>query len=253
MGTYTVQPGDTLYGIAFRQGVDFRDLIAWNGIEDPTLIHPGQTLRVLPLPGAPARRAVADGAASGPSAPVANAPPARPPASPSPPRSATTSPAPASPAPAAAAGKPPRATAPAATPGPRVATAANGVPAKGKWRWPADGRILSRFGDGGALGQGVDIAGKVGDPVLASAGGRVVYAGSGLIGYGKLIIVKHNDNYLSAYGHNEALLVDEGDDVAPGQKLARMGRGPGNRALVHFEIRLNGKPVNPLQFLPKRK
>ena len=118
------------------------------------------------------------------------------------------------------------------------------------WRWPADGELAAGFGDATSLGKGIDIRGRVGDPVVAASDGEVVYSGSGLIGYGKLIIVKHNNAYLSAYGHNSALLVDEGDSVRSGQRIARMGQGPGQQPVLHFEIRLNGKPVDPLRYLP---
>lgn len=127
----------------------------------------------------------------------------------------------------------------------RPATAAD-------WTWPADGVVLARFGKANATGQGIDIGGKKGDVVRAAAAGSVVYSGSGLLGYGKLIILKHNDTYLSAYGHNDALLIQEGDSVTAGQRIAKMGVGPGDRALLHFEIRRKGQPVDPMQHLPSR-
>lgn len=118
------------------------------------------------------------------------------------------------------------------------------------WRWPATGQVLARFSDATTGGQGIDIAGKKGDDIIASAAGTVVYSGSGLLGYGKLIILKHNHTYLSAYGHNDVLLVREGDSVAAGQRIGTMGIGPGDRALLHFEIRRKGQPVDPLLHLP---
>jgi len=121
-----------------------------------------------------------------------------------------------------------------------------------EWTWPAEGALLARFGDATSIGQGIDIGGNRGNPVRASAGGQVVYSGSGLLGYGKLIILKHNDSYLSAYGHNNRLLVGEGESVAAGQRIGEMGVGPGDRAILHFEIRIKGKPVDPLQYLPSR-
>ncbi|MDX1442466.1 MAG: peptidoglycan DD-metalloendopeptidase family protein [Gammaproteobacteria bacterium] len=124
---------------------------------------------------------------------------------------------------------------------------------KGGWQWPHGGNLIARFGeDNGTGGKGVDIEGIVGDPVVATAAGKVVYAGSGLVGYGKIIIVKHSEKYLSAYGHNSELFVREGEQVEQGDRIAAMGRGPGNRPLLHFEIRLNGKAVDPLEYLPNR-
>ena len=120
------------------------------------------------------------------------------------------------------------------------------------WRWPADGAVVSSFASGDPTRQGVDIAGKAGQPVNAASDGVVVYSGSGLVGYGELVIVKHNDQWLSAYGHNRARLVNEGQVVKAGQQIAEMGRSGASRDMLHFEIRYNGKPVNPQQYLPKR-
>ncbi|HEX2140492.1 MAG TPA: peptidoglycan DD-metalloendopeptidase family protein [Woeseiaceae bacterium] len=120
------------------------------------------------------------------------------------------------------------------------------------WAWPTPGPVVVGFGERPGTGTGVLIGGKSGQPVRAAAGGRVVYSGSGLIGYGQLIIVKHNDTYLSAYGHNASLLVQEGETVGQGQRIATMGEGPGREPRLHFEIRQNGKPVDPRQYLPER-
>lgn len=120
------------------------------------------------------------------------------------------------------------------------------------WEWPTPGRVVVEFGERPGTGTGVLIGGDSGQPVRAAAGGRVVYSGSGLIGYGQLIIVKHNDTYLSAYGHNASLLVQEGETVGQGQRIATMGEGPEREPQLHFEIRQNGKPVDPRQYLPKR-
>jgi lipoprotein NlpD len=120
------------------------------------------------------------------------------------------------------------------------------------WIWPASGKVGVEFGDRPGTGTGILIDGRHGDPVRAAAAGRVVYAGDGLIGYGKLIILKHNDTYLSAYGHNASLLAREGEAIDKGQRIATMGEGPGREPRLHFEIRRNGKPVNPRQFLPAR-
>ena len=121
-----------------------------------------------------------------------------------------------------------------------------------KWAWPTNGRINVNFGAKPGTGTGVLVNGKAGQPIIAAASGRVVYAGSGLIGYGQLIILKHNDTYLSAYGYNASLLVKEGDQIRKGQKIATMGEGPERKPRLHFEIRRNGKPVNPRQYLPAR-
>ena len=120
------------------------------------------------------------------------------------------------------------------------------------WRWPADGKVAVEFGKRPGSGTGILIAGREGQTIKAAANGRVVYSGGGLIGYGELIILKHNDTYLSAYGHNKSLLVVEGDTVKKGQRIATMGEGPGREPRLHFEIRKNGEPVNPRQYLPAR-
>ena len=120
------------------------------------------------------------------------------------------------------------------------------------WRWPGAGNVIGTFVAGDQTKQGIDIAGKAGDPVQAAADGEVVYSGNGLLGYGELIIVKHNANFLSAYGHNRARLVKEGDKVKAGQQIAEMGSSASSRDELHFEIRKNGKPVNPLDYLPVR-
>jgi lipoprotein NlpD len=120
------------------------------------------------------------------------------------------------------------------------------------WRWPADGQLSSTFAAGNPTRQGIDIGGRAGDPVRAAADGSVVYSGNGLIGYGELIIIKHNASFLSAYGHNRKRLVKEGDRVKAGQVIAEMGSSGANRDSLHFEVRRNGKPANPLDFLPRR-
>lgn len=121
-----------------------------------------------------------------------------------------------------------------------------------KWRWPTDGEVIARYGASAKTQSGIQIGGRRGQPVRVAAAGRVVYAGTGLAGYGHLLIVKHNEDYLSAYGHNQRLLAREGDQVAAGQQIASMGIGPGRRPLLHFEIRKRGEPVDPLRYLPAR-
>lgn len=229
-GAYLVRRGDTLYGIAFRHGLDYRDVARWNAIRSPYTIYPGQTLRLRPhgrLAAAPAQRPPP--AAQSPSRarllPPSQSAPSR--ASPG-----QTSPHPARPA----SGAP----APALAGGPVI------------WIWPTDGQIVGSYVPGDPTRQGVDIAGKGGQPVRAAADGVVVYSGAGLVGYGELVIVKHSDEWLSAYGHNRQRLVAEGAAVKSGQQIAELGRSGASRDMLHFEIRRNGKPVDPLPLLPAR-
>jgi lipoprotein NlpD len=219
--TALVQRGDTLYGVATRHGVAVRDLAAWNGIAPPYTIYPGQRLRLYPssAAGAPPRKVAA--------APAKPAPPTTPGAS-SRPRG-TSAPA----------------TKPAAPSAPPVQS---GI----AWRWPADGTLVNRFIAGDPTRQGIDIAGAGGAPVRAAADGTVVYSGSGLVGYGELVIIKHTDAWLSAYGHNRKRLVNEGQLVKAGEQIAEMGRSGASRDMLHFEVRYNGKPVDPLAYLPQR-
>lgn len=121
----------------------------------------------------------------------------------------------------------------------------------GRWQWPAPGPVLNGFGAGGA-GRGIDIGGELGSPITAAASGEVVYSGAGLVGYGNLIIIKHGDPYLSAYAHAQRLLVNEGDRVTAGEHIADMGRKDSGDALLHFEIRRDGQPIDPISLLPKR-
>lgn len=272
-GSYVVVKGDTLYSIAFRQGVDFRDLAQWNGIAAPYTIWAGQRLKLSP----PARAAAAPvavtrshaGAASTASAPAnsapvfepiaAGVPPAHSAASASAPVAATASVSPSSkpatPA-AAATSVVPVAGVPAAVPAtlPPPAPAAAGVSrvtSGVQWRWPADGSLVGRFQSGDAI-PGIEIAGKSGDAVRAAADGVVVYSGNGLVGYGELVIIKHNDSFLSAYGHNSKRLVKEGQRVSMGQQIAEMGSTGTTRVELGFQIRKDGNPVDPLGYLPPR-
>lgn len=237
---YLVVGGDTLYGIAFRHDVDFRELARWNGIDAPYTIFPGQRLRL--------------NARSATTRVAAREPASRPSAHPRAPGAAS----PRQPMPIAAAPLPPP-RAPAQT-APIVSPPAASVPlAQGPlatqgvvWRWPASGQLVSRYVSGDPTRQGVNIAGNAGQPVFAAAGGEVVYSGAGLIGYGELVIVKHSDVFLSAYGHNRKRLVSEGQRVSAGQQIAEMGRSGASRDMLHFEIRRSGKPIDPLPLLPKR-
>ena len=306
--TYTVKRGDTLYQIALEHGLDYRDLAAWNGIENINVIRVGQALR-LTAPGteaAPGGGSTATaGAAGTTTAPLRTTPPvgaaAPPPASPAAPAAASAAPAPARAAegtnksspkavkepwseqamrdvarngggidapvvasaepvprpvaapPAAVPAAPPSTTVAAATAPAAAPSAAPGVsPGDDEgldWVWPAKGKVVAGFSEATTL-KGIDIAGASGDPVVASAPGKVVYAGTGLRGYGKLVIVKHNATYLTAYAHNREILVKEGQSVTRGQKIAEMGSTDADRVKLHFEIRRLGKPMDPLRYLP---
>lgn len=232
-GEYRVVRGDTLYSIAFRYGFDFRALAAANRIAAPYTIYPGQTLRLREAtpPAKPAStatsRATTSASASSGSKPVAVTKGSS--------GSVTTgSSAPASrqPVPAPVA-KPPA---------PQQAVS--------RWRWPSDGRVIRGFS--ATVHKGIDIGGNRGEAVRAVADGVVVYAGTGIVGLGELLIVKHNDTYLSAYGHNDRLLVREGATVKAGHKIAVKGSSGTDTVKLHFEIRKEGKPVDPLRLLPKR-
>ncbi|WP_188981782.1 peptidoglycan DD-metalloendopeptidase family protein [Pseudomonas matsuisoli] len=233
-GQYKVQRGDTLYSIAFRFGWDWRALAAHNRIAAPYVIHPGQTIRFGSGAStvATAPRTVRPAVSN---TPVVVARPTPPPIT----SGASSTPAPA-PAPK------PTVSAPASTPVQKVTVSSAG------WGWPSNGQLIGRFSSNGSLNKGIDIAGQLGQPVLAAANGTVVYAGSGLRGYGELLIIKHSDTYVSAYGHNRRLLVKEGQQVKVGQTIAEMGSTGADRVKLHFEIRRQGKPVDPLQYLPNR-
>jgi len=236
-GYYTVQPGDTLFRIALDSGQTWRDVQTWNNLTNPNVIEVGQVLRVAPPVGS-ATASVATvpvGTTGVTSAPVTTTSVVSRPLSASGTGTATV--------PAAATATAP---APAPAPAPAAVPAADAV----NFVWPAQGTVVANFDE--AKNKGVSIAGKVGDPVLAAADGRVVYAGAGLRGYGNLIILKHNNTYLTAYAHNQALLVREDQSVKQGQKIAEMGSSDADRVKLHFEVRRQGKPVDPLTYLPKR-
>ena len=235
---YVVQRGDTLFGIAFRHGLDHRDIARWNRLESAHLIYPGQRL-VLSGPAAEtgvAARRPAEAPREPPRNAIASGPP--------PPQSGVTAPQP--PATTTPPARPPASTPPAR---PAAAPAGGGAVV---WRWPTEGQLLTTFSAGDPTRQGVDIVGSAGQPVLAAADGEVVYSGAGLVGYGELIIIKHSDTWLSAYGHNRKRLVAEGQRVKAGQQIAEMGRSGASRDMLHFEIRRNGRPTDPLALLPRR-
>lgn len=231
-GYYTVKAGDTLIRIGLENGQAWKDIARWNNLDNANLIEVGQVLRVVP----PAASAAAPAAETG----VVTRPVASSAVSPS---SAASAPKPAA---SAAAAAPVPAPIPAPTPAPAAASSEDDVP----FIWPASGTLLAGFDE--ARNKGYDIAGKAGDPVLAAADGRVVYAGAGLRGYGNLVILKHNNTFLTAYAHNQALLVKEDQTVRRGQKIAEMGSTDADRVKLHFEIRRQGKPVDPVRYLPAR-
>ncbi len=305
--TYTVKRGDTLALIALDKGLDYRDLAAWNNIENVNLIRVGQVLR-LTAPGtaapgaAPVVASGANGVVTTPlrsAGPIVEAKPggAEPPASGTaapttpgalyPPAGAAAAPRadlvksapkalkepysaenareyPKALAAANAATRPDAATAAAApaqpatavaSAAPAAAAAKPAAPAMGSdddrldWMWPAKGKVVATFSEASTL-KGIDIAGTAGQPVVASAAGKVVYAGSGLRGYGQLVIIKHNEMYLTAYAHNSKIVVKEGDMVARGAKIAEMGNSDADQVKLHFEIRRQGKPMDPQKYLP---
>jgi lipoprotein NlpD len=231
-GYYSVKPGDTLIRVGLDSGQNWRDIARWNNIDNPNLLEVGQVLRVVapgtdttattarPVPTAKLETRPLDGGAAVPVAPVASAP------------------AGATPAPIPAVG-----TAPA------LATAA-GKEDDVAWAWPATAGIATPFDE--TRTKGLVFAGKAGDPVFAAGDGRVIYVGSGVRGFGNLVIVKHNNTYLTAYAHNQTLLVKEDQVVRRGQKIAEMGSSDAERVQLHFEIRKLGKPVDPARLLPPR-
>jgi len=231
-GYYSVKSGDTLIRIGMDNGQSWRDIARWNNIENPNLIETGQVLRVTP----PEETGVVV-------RPVSST-------------NVVTSPAPASAASApatatnTAAVRPP---ASAASP-PNSSTPANSLANTDSaeetvsFQWPTRGNVLAGFDE--VKNKGIDISGKAGDPVLAAADGKVVYAGSGLRGYGNLVILKHNNTYLTAYAHNQSLLVKEDQAIKRGQKIAEMGNSDADQVKLHFEIRRQGKPVDPAKYLP---
>ncbi len=219
-GIYVVQKGDTLRDIAASFGRDAKDIARWNNLDDPNKLRVGQELRVIP----PAEAAVAS-----PVSPTTSAQ-SRP----------LTTPAP---------GATPGAAAPPAGAAPTPPPAATGETAL-TWAWPVTGRVIEKFDE--KRNKGIDIAAREGDPVLAACDGSVVYSGSGLRGYGNLVIVKHNDEYISAYAHNRQILVKQGQTVKRGQRIAEAGMTDAKSPKLHFEIRRSGKPVDPLLYLPPR-
>ena len=238
---YTVKPGDTLIRIGLDTGQNWRDIVRWSGIENPNQIEVGQVLRIAPpiagtvIATAPGNVAVTRPVTSS-SAPPTPVPPV---------------PAVSAAKPVAAASASTAASAPITTP---AAVAAPASAASGEdeiaWIWPTGGGVLAGFDE--VKNKGLDIGGAAGEAVVAAADGRVVYVGAGLRGYGNLIILKHNNTYLTAYAHNQTLLVKEDQSVRKGQKIAEMGNSDADRVKLHFEVRRQGKPVDPAKYLPPR-
>jgi len=267
-GLYTVKKGDTLIRIALEHGQNYRDLVAWNNLSNPNDIKVDQVLRVLP-PDSAGSSGVETSAVVMP--PSDKTPPPPPVAKINSPKgekkpysdatlaelqrsdngngsgsgktAAAATPAPAPAAPAVARPAPPPA-------------AATSVPAQAadeeklSWIWPSEGKVIATFDEG--KNKGVDIAGKAGQQVVAAGAGKVMYAGSGIRGYGNLVIVKHSNSLLSAYAHNRTIVVKEGQSVTKGQMIAEMGDSDTDSVKLHFEIRQQGKPVDPSRFLPNR-
>ena len=231
-GYYTVKRGDTVMRIGLETGQAWRDIVRWNNLENPNLIEVGQVLRVVPPVAATAAASPVTGAVSRPVASSSVAP-----------AGATPPVGQAAPAASAAAAAP----AASASTAPATATAGEDEVA---FVWPGTGVVIAGFDE--AKNKGLDIGGKAGDPVVAAADGRLVYAGAGLRGYGNLVILKHNNTYLTAYAHNQTLLVKEDQTVRKGQKIAEMGNSDADRVKLHFEIRRQGKPVDPAKYLPPR-
>ena len=258
---YTVKRGDTLFGIALDHGQDYREMAAWNNIVNPSVIQVGQVLRVTPPPGTPGSGGVAEsgvvvrpitqpGGTPGAGAPVAPGSPAGTITEPRGDKRPYSDEALAQ-AQGQTAAKPAAGTAPAAKPAEKPDTRPAAESDDVAWGWPAAGRVIGPFSDSGT-NKGIDIAAKVGDPVLAAGPGKVVYSGQGLRGYGRLVIIKHNNTFLSAYAHNSNLLVKEGQQVTKGQKIAEAGSTDSDVPKLHFEIRRQGKPIDPIKFLPER-
>ena len=235
-GYYSVKPGDTLIRVGLENGQNWKDLVRWNNLDNPNIIEVGQVLRVV----APGTDAAAAGTRPVVQAKVETRPLDAKPGASAPLATGATA-APVVPAPPVAAAVSP--------PAPVVASARDAdddMP----WMWPAAGAVATPFNDN--TSKGLAISGKAGDPVVAAADGRVIYAGAGLRGYGNLVILKHNNTYLTAYAHNQTLLVKEDQAVRRGQKIAEMGSSDADRVQLHFEIRKQGKPIDPARLLPPR-
>lgn len=229
---YIVVKGDTLYSIAFRLGIDFRELAARNEIESPYIIKVGQTLRTA-RPAAKSVKAMPQPKTKKPKIAVNASSPSKQTNKTAPKQSKVTS-----------------VTKPSSKSQVTSGNVKKSLPVS-RWSWPSAGKVVRTYSSN--RHKGIDIAGKRGDPVRAVAGGKVVYAGTGVTGYGSLLIIKHNDTYLSAYGHNERLLVSENMNIQAGQQIATMGSSGTDTVKLHFELRRRGQPIDPLTLLPRRR
>jgi lipoprotein NlpD len=252
-GYYAIKPGDTLIRVGLDQGQNWKDVAKWNNIDNPNLIEVGQVIRVAP-PGAepPATGARPVTTAKVESKPLDSKPATTGTAPPTP--GTTATPPPPTPTPAvagvaasSAAASTTASSVPTAAP---ASTNAKDADDEVNWQWPATGSVVSQFDEGKT--KGLAIAGRAGDPVLAAADGKAVYVGSAIRGYGNLIVIQHNGRYLTAYAHNQTLLVKEGQTVRRGQRIAEMGSTDADRVQLHFEIRRHGKPIDPSKLLPSR-
>ena len=220
-GWYQVKPSDTLYSIAWRYGLDYKALASWNNIAVNSTIYPGQRLILVKRSSFTSQSASVSQSSSG-----------------------NTS--------QSTASNQSTASSQSTTKSAVVITQSGSGKNPGRWLWPTEGKVLNTFSAKKLDRRGIDIAGKLGQPVHAVADGKVVYSGNGLAGYGNLIIVKHSDTFLSAYAYNQERLVKEGSPVKAGSVIAKMGQHKNRKARLHFQIRKNGKPVDPLQYLPER-
>jgi lipoprotein NlpD len=215
-GYYTVKQGDTLYSIALDNGADYREVAQWNGLDDPTKLRIGQVLRVKPPAGPEQRQGVVVSAAKGPGKVEA--------------RSIDSAPPPAK---------------PAAAPAVAAAAAEGGAV---DFIWPAKGKVLAGFAE--PRSKGIDIDGRIGDPVVAAAAGRVTYIGTGIPGLGKLVVIRHDNGFITVYAHNKDIVVKEQQNVARGQKIAELGNTDSDRPKLHFQIRKGSAAVDPMRYLP---
>jgi len=230
---YKVRKGDTLYSIAWANSLHYRTLAYWNQVRPPYTLYPGQILRLKPRskPAKNSKRVTSKSTKNT----VRSSKPVSKPGS----RTASSSKK-----------SYKKQTTSKAAKKPARKSARSG---KLKWTWPAQGRISYRYSNQASGKKGIGITGRKGQKIRAAASGKVVYSGEGLLRYGKMIIVKHNSHYLSAYAHNQKLLVKEGAWIKAGQQIALMGSSGTHNTLVHFEIRRDGKPVNPIRYLPKKR
>lgn len=245
-GIYRVRRDETLYSIAFSHGLDWKDVARWNDIRSPYTIYVGQELKLTEPPRQ--HRTASPRIATRPAGTTPRATTRQaevPELKKSVPEPQTTTPAPAAQKPAE---QKPTVAPPQPAPTPSAASAADPT----GWLWPTRGRVISTYSAGDPARKGINISGTEGQDIVASAAGDVVYSGNGLIGFGELIIIKHSDRMLTAYAHNRTRLVKEGDRVAAGAKIAEMGRNDQEQVMLHFELRVVGKPVDPMQYLPSR-